>query len=33
VKAASVDAARRHLSGGNQQKVSLARWLATIPSC
>jgi len=32
VKAASVDAPAGHLSGGNQQKVALARWLAAEPS-
>src|SRR5262249_29963115 len=32
VKAASVGAPVDSLSGGNQQKVALARWLATRPS-
>jgi rhamnose transport system ATP-binding protein len=32
VKAASVDTPAGALSGGNQQKVSLARWLATDPA-
>jgi rhamnose transport system ATP-binding protein len=32
IKAASVGAEARTLSGGNQQKVALARWLATRPS-
>jgi rhamnose transport system ATP-binding protein len=31
IKAASIDAAVETLSGGNQQKVALARWLATEP--
>jgi rhamnose transport system ATP-binding protein len=32
IKARSLDSAVATLSGGNQQKVSLARWLATEPS-
>jgi len=32
IKTASVDAEVGSLSGGNQQKVALARWLATTPS-
>jgi rhamnose transport system ATP-binding protein len=32
VKAPSVDVPVGNLSGGNQQKVALARWLATNPS-
>ena len=32
IKAASVHEPARALSGGNQQKVALARWLATAPS-
>jgi rhamnose transport system ATP-binding protein len=32
IKAASVDAPVGSLSGGNQQKVALARWLSTNPS-
>jgi rhamnose transport system ATP-binding protein len=31
IKAASIDAPVETLSGGNQQKVALARWLATEP--
>jgi rhamnose transport system ATP-binding protein len=31
IKAPSIDAAVETLSGGNQQKVALARWLATEP--
>jgi rhamnose transport system ATP-binding protein len=31
IKAESLDAPAHSLSGGNQQKVSLARWLATDP--
>ncbi len=32
IKTASIDAAVGDLSGGNQQKVALARWLATEPA-
>jgi rhamnose transport system ATP-binding protein len=32
IKAPSLDTPVAHLSGGNQQKVALARWLATCPS-
>jgi rhamnose transport system ATP-binding protein len=32
IKTAALDAPAGNLSGGNQQKVSLARWLATEPS-
>jgi rhamnose transport system ATP-binding protein len=32
IKAASLDAPAGQLSGGNQQKVALARWLATTPA-
>jgi rhamnose transport system ATP-binding protein len=32
IKAPSLDTPVAHLSGGNQQKVALARWLATRPS-
>ena len=32
IKAPSLDTPVAHLSGGNQQKVALARWLATGPS-
>jgi rhamnose transport system ATP-binding protein len=32
IKTASIDAAVGNLSGGNQQKVALARWLATKPA-
>jgi rhamnose transport system ATP-binding protein len=32
IKAASVESAAGTLSGGNQQKVALARWLATNPA-
>src|SRR5205085_9996471 len=32
IKSASVDAAAGTLSGGNQQKVALARWLAADPA-
>jgi rhamnose transport system ATP-binding protein len=32
IKAASIDAVVGNLSGGNQQKVALARWLATDPA-
>src|SRR5262249_7754301 len=32
VKAPSVDVPVGNLSGGNQQKIALARWLATSPS-
>ena len=31
IKTASVDTPTAHLSGGNQQKVAFARWLATEP--
>jgi ABC-type sugar transport system ATPase subunit len=31
IKAESVESAAGALSGGNQQKVALARWLATNP--
>ena len=31
VKAASIDSEAGTLSGGNQQKVAIARWLATAP--
>lgn len=33
VRAASVDAEVNSLSGGNQQKVALAKWLMTEPTC
>ncbi len=32
IKTASIDTPVGHLSGGNQQKVALSRWLATNPS-
>ncbi len=32
VKTPSIDAPVGNLSGGNQQKVALARWLAAAPS-
>ena len=33
IKTASLDADVGSLSGGNQQKVALARWLETHPRC
>src|SRR6202012_4453641 len=32
IKTASIDTPVGHLSGGNQQKVALARWLAARPA-